>query len=156
MSDLSVPTVQLEAEVRFVDGTILTGTVYIPTVSAVRAGPMLPQEWINGPPLFFPLRLHQAPSAILVNKRQVLSLCVPTARREDEPSWESASVVLRVLIETGNERLEGEVVIDMPQDQRRLADYLNRPEAFLLLQSGERQYLIQKDRISRVSEVLET
>jgi hypothetical protein len=156
MSDLSVPTVQLEAEVRFVDGTTLTGTVYIPTVSAVRAGPMLPQEWINGPPLFFPLRLHHAPSAILVNKRQVLSLCVPTAQGEDDSPWESASLVLRVVAEAGTERFEGEVVIDMPEGQRRLADYLNRPEMFLLLQSGAQQHLIQKDRISRMSEVLET
>ncbi|HEY3381596.1 MAG TPA: hypothetical protein VGK32_07500 [Vicinamibacterales bacterium] len=135
---------------------MLHGTCYLPVLSALQTGPMLPQEWINGPSSFFPFRSGEGGSTVLVNKRQVLSLSVASPSREDERSWDSAALVRHVLVEAGSERFEGEIVIDMPENQRRLVDHLNRPEAFLLVQSGHRQHLIQKDRISRVAEIRET
>jgi hypothetical protein len=153
MHDFKVPTVQLAAELHCVDGAVLRGHVYMAALSAVHAGPMLPQEWINSPPAFFPFRNDDA-TMILVNKVQVLAMAVAAVPLEPEDElWEPSGLVRRVLIEAGGKRFEGDVVIDMPENQRRLVDYLNRPEAFLCLASGEDRVLVRKERISRASEV---
>jgi hypothetical protein len=153
MHDFKVPTVQLATELHCVDGAVLRGHVYMAALSAVHAGPMQPQEWINSPPAFFPFRCEDA-TMMLVNKHQVLAMSVvtPPTGPEDE-LWESAGLVRRVAVEAGGKRFEGDAVIDMPENQRRLVDYLNRPEAFLCLVSGENDVLVRKELISRAFEV---
>lgn len=150
MDDLRVPTVQVQAEIRCADGTVLHGIVYLPVLSAMQTGPMLPLEWINGPLSFFPFRSASDGRGLLVNKRQVLSLTF-AAPPDGEPD-EDAALVRRVVVEAGCERFEGEVVIDMPETQRRLVDHVNRPDAFLLVRAGRTQHLIRKDLISRLFE----
>jgi hypothetical protein len=153
MHDFKVPTVQLATELHCVDGAVLRGHVYMAALSAVHAGPMQPQEWINSPPAFFPFR-HEDSTMTLVNKHQVLAMSVTAAPLEPEDEvWEPAGLVRRVLIEASGKRFEGDVVIDMPENQRRLVDYLNRPEEFLCLVSGEDHILVRKELISRASEV---
>ena len=43
----------------------------------------------------------------------------------------------------------------MPEANRRVLDYLNRPEAFLTLREGDRHHLVRKARITRVVEIRE-
>ncbi len=149
MDDFKVPTVQLATELHCVDGSVLRGRVFMPALSAVHAGPMLPQEWINGAPIFFPFR-QDGGTTILVNKHQVLAMSVAATPEGDDQAWEPATPVCRTTVEAGGKRFEGGVVIDMPENQRRLVDYLNRPESFLCLVSGENHLLIRKELISRV------
>jgi hypothetical protein len=156
MPDFKVPTVQLSTEIQCVDGTVLRGTVFMPALSAVQAGPMGPEEWINGPLMFFPFRPEGGGRPVLVNKRSVLALGVTPAAIDEEQVWEPGLLVRRVVVEAGGTRFEGEVAIDMPENQRRLVDYLNCPEAFLPLRTGERLHLVRKDCISRVAEIPET
>jgi hypothetical protein len=155
MYDFKVPTVQLATELHCVDGQVLRGHVYMAALSAVHAGPMLPQEWINSPPTFFPFRQDAGPT-ILVNKEQVLAMSVAAPPPSAEQAWEPANLVRRAVVEAGSKRFEGDVVIDMPENQRRLVDYLNRSEAFLCLVMGENHMLVRKELISRVLEVQET
>jgi len=153
MSDFKVPTVQLETELHWADGEVLHGNVYMPALSAVHSGPMQPQEWINSPPAFFPFRQDDG-GTILVNKHQVLAMSVEAPEEPmDDQAWEPAVVVRHSVIEAAGKRFEGEVLIDMPENQRRLVDYLNRSEAFLCLVCGGRHLLVRKELISRAFEV---
>jgi hypothetical protein len=157
MHNFKVPTVPLAAEIQCADGTVLRGTVFLAADSAVQAGPMLPDEWINGPTAFFPFLQTRTESAILVNKSNVLAFSVAAA--PDDESDEGPVVglpVQRVVVEAGNSRFEGGVVIDMPDHQRRLVDYLNRPDPFLPLRAGARLHFVRKDCISRVTEISES
>lgn len=154
MQDFKVPTVQVATELHCLDGGVLRGYVYMSALSAVQAGPMQPQEWINSPPVFFPFR-REDDETLLVNKHQVLAMSVEIPPPVDD-GWRPPVPVRRAVVEAGGKRFEGTVAIDMPENQRRLVDYLNRPEAFLCLVSGTRQVLIRKELVSRVVEVEET
>ena len=93
MQDFKVPTVQLATELHCVDGAVLRGNVYMAALSAVHAGPMLPQEWINSPPAFFPFR-QESGTTLLVNKHQVLAMSVeapPPATRSGSRQPRSAA-----------------------------------------------------------------
>jgi hypothetical protein len=154
MHDFKVPTVQVATELHCLDGGVLKGYVYMAALSAVQAGPMLPTEWINSPPVFFPFRQDNE-ETLLVNKHQVLAMSVEVPPPDDE-TWQPTSPVRHAIVEAGGKRFEGLVAIDMPENQRRLVDYLNRSEAFLSLVSGRNQILVRKELISRVFEIEET
>lgn len=154
MDDFKVPTVQLATELHCVDGSLLRGRIFMPALSAVHGGPMLPQEWINSSPIFFPFR-QDGGTTILVNKHQVLAMSVAATPEGCDQPWEPDTPVRRTTVEAGGKRFEGGVVIDMPENQRRLVDYLNRSESFLCLVSGENHLLIRKDLISRVFDAQE-
>jgi len=49
-------------------------------------------------------------------------------------------------------RLSGDVLVDMPANNSRILDLLNRPGAFLNVREGERHHLVRKSGITRVSE----
>jgi hypothetical protein len=155
MHDLKVPTIPLATEIQCVDGTVLRGTVYLAADSAVQSGPMLPDEWINSPAMFFPFLPVRSESTILVNKANVLALSVAAAPDTVEQAASVGLIVQRVAVEAGSCRFEGRVIIDMPDNRRRLADYLNRPEPFLEITEGERRHFVRKDCISRVAELRE-
>jgi len=48
--------------------------------------------------------------------------------------------------------VSGLLVIDMPEGHQRVLDYLNRPDAFLIVRDGDREHLVRKQRITRVIE----
>ena len=60
-----------------------------------------------------------------------------------------------VQVRCGPLEIEGLVYIDMPETHRRLTDWVNRPEPFLTLREGELRHLIQKSRITFLSEPAE-
>lgn len=155
MEDYKVPTVQVSADVLLTDGQLLRGTVFMPAHSAVQAGPMPPEEWINTSVAFFPFRQTGGGPGMLLNKSQVLAFTVTGGEPELEPVDDAELPTHHLVVEAGGHRFEGTVVIDMPPNQRRVVDYLNRPEAFLLLRGGDRNHLIQKSEISRVVEIRE-
>ena len=153
MDDFKVPTVQVDVSVLDAQGVELTGVIFMPAFSAVHAGPMDAAEWINSGSAFFPFR-QADDRAFVLNKRQmlVLSVAVPVADEAQEAGAELP--VKHVAVVVGPHRFEGRVVIDMPLNQQRLLDYVNRAEAFLLLHGDDgRDHLIQKDRISKLHEI---
>lgn len=153
MNEFRVPTVEVEAQVLGADGRSLSGVFYMPALSAVQEGRMRPEEWINGPLPFFPFRTADDASSLLLNKSQVVALVVAADPDAAAAPWDAEAPVRRLEVEAGDHRFEGSVVIDMPANQQRVVDYVNRPEAFLLLRGEDRHYLIAKSRISRVIDV---
>ena len=152
MSELRVPTNAVEAEVLCTDGRIFKGRVFIPVASSHRSGPMRASEWMNGPP-FFPFLPADGGDSFILNRNEVLvfSVAALAERDEDEPEDE-VSIRRHVIVECRDRLFEGDVVIDMPENLRRVADYLNRGESFLIVEDADRRHLIRKARITRVIE----
>lgn len=154
MSDLRVPTIALDAEIRYFDERPLVGRIFIPTHSHRHDGPMRPDEWMNQGSFFFPFLTTDAKRPVILNKRYVVVLTVPAQHPEYGES-EIPGVQRRIKVECGTLRLEGIVHVDMPENQSRLLDFANRTDPFLTLYDGDRRHMIQKNRITFISEVTE-
>ena len=150
--ELRVPTVALTAEMLLADGSDMLGRMFVPAAASRHAGATRPEEWMNEPTDFFPFLPDADPAPIIVNKREVVILSVPASVDADLTLEEADSPRRQVTIECGGRRLAGELVIDMPQNQSRVLDYLNRAGRFVTLRDGDRHHLIQKQRITRVEE----
>jgi hypothetical protein len=156
MNELRVPTHATVAEIRCPDGRHFLGRIFIPGSSSHHSGAMRVDEWINEAGVFFPFLPDDSKSTVLLNRDQVAVLAV--APGEESAGHVEPEVEIprrRVAIELGDRRIEGEVLIDMPQSQRRVLDYLNRHEPFLLLRTPDRWYLVRKAMIARVVEIQE-
>ena len=154
MNELRVPTVERSVEVECADGRRFEGRIFIPVASPVHAGPTRSEEWMNEGPSFFAFVPGGGGSPFLLNKREVLVLSV------EEPPAELPEEIVdsptrRVRVEAESRRLEGRLLLDMPEHRLRVLDYLNRSEPFLALREGSILHLIQKERITRVIEVRE-
>ena len=157
-SDLRVPTTAIEAEVLCADGREFRGQVFIPQVASTHRGPMRPAEWMNDSSLFFPFLPAGESAAFLLGRTQVMVFTVASASvaDSDEEGEDSGAQHRRVVVECGNRRFEGQVVMDMPSHQMRVLDYLNRADPFLIVRDGDRNHLIRKERITRVMEPKES
>ena len=155
MNELRVPTHATAAEIRCADGRVFVGRVFIPISSSHHSGPMRPEEWLNESGAFFAFLPDEAKSTVLVNKRQVAVLSVPAQVDEVADEEDAELPLVRVAIELGDRRIEGRVLLDMPMGQRRVLDYLNRPDVFLRLRAGDRWHLVRKELITRVIEIQE-
>lgn len=154
MNEFRVPTVQVDVEVTCVNGDELSGLVFMPALSAVHAGGMRAEEWVNGPLPFFPFRPRGAGAGMLLNKHQVLALTTSFEPADEAPDLDAEVPVRRVALDAGGHRFEGRLVIDMPINQQRVLDYVNRPDPFLLLHRDDgRQCLVRKDCIARIVEL---
>lgn len=155
MSELRVPTMALNAEVHCADGRVFEGRIFIPMTASRHSGPMRAEEWMNEPSPFFPFLPDDAKAPVILNKREVMVLTVPATADEGDVPEEAEVPERRVAIEAEDRRLEGIIVLDMPLNQSRVLDVLNRPGAFLTLREGDRHHLVQKERITRVLEIRE-
>jgi hypothetical protein len=153
MGDLRVPTVALPAEVLTVDGRTATGRIFVPASAHNHEGPMRAEEWMNEPSDFFPFLADDADAPVLLNRHDVQVLTVPAhADAGDVLEGAAAAPSPRVVIDCRGRLLSGTIVIDMPEEHRRVLDVLNRPGRFLTLRDGSRHHLVQKNRITRVQE----
>jgi hypothetical protein len=148
VSELRVPTLAMTAEVTCLDGRGFRGRIFVPASSALHDGPMRAAEWMNGGGQFFPFLPDEADVPEILNKKEILVVSV-----KDEGSGEPVDIVRRVVVECGARRLEGTVFIDMPTQNQRVLDYLNRADPFLALYEADQVHLVQKHNITRVIEV---
>jgi hypothetical protein len=150
LSELRVPTIALDAEIVFGDGTWFVGRIFLPAASSHHTGPMRPDEWMNDKTPFFPFLPANASSPVILNKSEVVVLSVLS---EEPPVEEGVEVPRRrVQVECRERVVSGVVVIDMPEGHQRVLDYLNRPDPFLIVRDGDREHLVRKERITRVLE----
>jgi hypothetical protein len=152
MAELRVPTVSLPAEVVDANGRRSAGQVFLPAQASAHSGATRPVEWINSPGDFFPFLPEGAPSAVILNKSQIVLLSVGALADTDEVEEEEGLPRRHVTVECGGQSFEGTLLLDMPESQRRMQDYLNRPERFFELREGGRRLLVRKDAITRLHE----
>ena len=153
MEEFQVPTTPVEAEAHCADGVSYRGKVFLPASKSTHAGPMLVADWMNEPDSFFPFKSDTLESPIILNKRDLLALTVPAPQQpEVEPGDGPVLEHRQVALECGAMRLQGKVMLDMPAENRRVLDFLNRSEPFLSLIDGDRQHLVRRTAITRVFE----
>jgi len=150
--EFRVPRLLRAAEVVCSDGRVVRGRVFLPATAESHPGAMRAEEWMNDPAAFFPFLPDGEGRPIILNKAQVAVVTVAAAADHDETLEQVGPPVKRVRVECGALRLEGEVLVDMPVDQSRILDVLNRPGAFLNVREGDRHHLVRKSGITRVSE----
>jgi hypothetical protein len=154
MNDRRVPTHATAAEIRCRDGRLFLGRIFVPSSSSRHTGPMRVDEWMNEGGAFFPFLPDDSTSTVLLNREQVALLAIqPSEGGEADPEAELPR--RRIAVELGDRRIEGEVVVDMPESQRRTLDFLNRGESFLLLRTPDRWFLVRKSLVARVVEIQE-
>jgi len=151
MEQLRVPTVPFDVEIRYFDERPLIGRIFVPALAAHHDGPMRPEEFLNQSTLFFPFLPEEGTSAVMLNKRYVVVLTVVVVADDAD----EVGLARDVMVECGTLRLRGRVHIDMPEHHSRLQDWANRPEPFLVVYEGDRRHIIQKNRITFLSEVRE-
>lgn len=148
-----VPRLLRSAEVLGVDGHLVRGRVFLPASAQSHPGAMRAEEWMNDPAPFFPFLPDGEGTPVILNKDRLLVVTVQASADQDDTLDQVATPVRRVAVECGGVRFEGDVVIDMPANQLRVLDLLNRPGAFLTVRSGEVHHLVRKSRITRVREI---
>jgi hypothetical protein len=150
--ELRVPTANLEVEVVCADGRSFTGRIFLPVLSAHHSGAMRPLEWMNDNTPFFPFLPSGGASSIILNKHEVLILTAAAPLEEDEDEMNPGIPLRSVVVECRDRVISGLVAIDMPDNQRRVLDFLNRNDTFLTVRDGARHHLVRKARITRVVE----
>ncbi len=151
MGQLSVPTVEVEAEVLLADGRRLLGKVFLPAEAPHHRGPERPHEWINEPRAFVAFLPQGAPQAVLLNKQTLI--CVTVSAQSDLGDAPELDAGHEVLVSLVGHELRGRLRIDLPAHQNRALDLLNAPEAFLVLTEGDRHHLVRKSAIVHVVQV---
>lgn len=156
MSELRVPTVPVLAELLCADGRRFHGRIFLPSAASTHSGATRAAEWMNEPSRFFPFLPDGSSAPVLMNKREILVLSVEaTADAGDAADEETGSPIRQVAIEAESERLDGSLLIEMPENHTRVLDYLNSSEMFVALRAGHQHHLVQKERITRVIEIRE-
>jgi hypothetical protein len=150
--EFHVPRLLRAAEVLCADGRVLRGRVFLPASAEKHAGAMRAEEWLNDEAHFFPFLPDGEGRPIILNKAQVVVVTVAESADHDETLEQVGPPMKRVRVECGALRVEGDVLVDMPLNQSRILDLLNRPGAFLNVREGERHHLVRKAGITRVSE----
>ncbi len=153
MDDLRVPTNSLPVEILCADGRAMLGDIFLPAHSSLQAGPMRPEEWTEGAHPFFPFRLFEARTLAILNRSEVVSVTVPAVANASNDDACPDIPVVRVAVEAGGTRFEGDVLVDMPPGHQRVADWLNAPAAFITVRAGSAHHLIQKRHVTRVVEL---
>jgi len=151
MDELKVPTIAIEAELRYYDEQPIKGRIYLPLGTPTRDKAMYPEEWINQANFFFPFLVDGEERARILNKRYVVVLTI-RATEHAEVWSDPVGLVRNVRLECGTFQLSGTVYIDTPNYMQRLLDFANRPEAFLVVYEGDRRHIVQKSRITFLAE----
>jgi hypothetical protein len=150
--EFRVPRVLRAAEVLCADGVRMRGRVFLPATAEAHPGTMRAEEWMNDPTEFYPFLPDGEGSPTILSKAQAVMVTV-MASADQDGTFESAPAPLRrVHVECGSIRIEGEVVMDLPAQQSRVLDLLNREEPFLTIRDGELHHLVHKSYITRVTE----
>ncbi len=159
MTDLRVPTTRQPVTITCTDGRACAGHVFMPAQSSRHAGPMRPDEWSDTVHTFFPFRARDAAHSTIFNLDTVVAFTVPvdgeSAAAEALDALLAEAPVARLTIDAGGRRFEGDVIIDMPPDRQRVADWLNAPGTFITLRARDEHHLIHKRHITRVVELPE-
>jgi hypothetical protein len=145
MREYRVERIKAPVTLKLRDGLELSGSLFVrpeprdePLVRKV-------QQLLNGPESFLPLEVSAEHVTVVHSKERVL-WC-----RYDGPVGPVLEFLLprrrvTLLLEDGS-TLNGDLVADGPPDRRRVLDCLNLGEPFLLLECGERDYLVRRQAI---------
>ena len=148
-SELRVPTVALTVEVVCADGYAYRGRVFLPEMSAHHSGRPSVEEWLNDAAAFIPFMPSDAHGCVILNKDDVAVLSV---ERADDVPRERHGPSRTVSVACRGKTIIGRVVLDTPAEASRILDFLNRADAFVVVDDGTTRHVVRKAGIMRVIE----
>ena len=158
-----IPTTTLTVEIICADATRQRGQLFLAPSAAHHSGAERPEERLNDDSDFFPFLPESQERSVIVNKHQVIVLSLDLTQSKQLRRWwgiEAADdevlvphMEQRILVECDGVELEGVLVMDAPQHQRRTQDLLNQADRFLCLRDQNQLHLINRRRIVRASEI---
>lgn len=162
-TEYRIPTTTLTVEIISADATRQRGQLFLAPAAAHHAGAERPEERLNDDSDFFPFLPENQERSVIVNKHQVIVLSFDLTQSEQLRRWwgidtDEDEILIphmeqRILVECDGVELEGVLVMDAPQHQRRTQDLLNRAERFICLRDDDQLHLINRKRIVRASEI---
>lgn len=129
--------------------------IYLAERAERHSGIECPSDLLNGGDEFIPSTDFE--ERILIFRRSAVLVLTVNAKHEGElgegPAGEGDRVVqvVRLWLEDGTS-VTGELTYWRPEGQRRVQDFLNTAEPFIALRDGDVVHLVNRHRISSVSE----
>ncbi|HJZ13175.1 MAG TPA: hypothetical protein VJ521_13555 [Acidobacteriota bacterium] len=148
MEALKVEKLKLQAQVAIRGRKILRGSFFV-----VPSGYPIPHsrlllQLLNESHGFVPLQ--RASKILLVNKDQIVYVKLEREKTEVEAGLLQRKVQVTLTIQ---QELLGTVTIDLPEERRRVLDFLNLKSPFFLLEDKKDVYLVNKNMIQDVMPV---
>lgn len=151
-----VPKREVTAQVSLPGMPRTTLQIFLSERAETHTGYERPSDLLNGPNLFIPAT-GAGGVTIFLQRDMVISLAVPSEhefggseRAEDLAADEATHARVEVTLEDCS-ALTGVLAFLLPEGRRRLQDYLNGPEQFIVLRRPGQAVLINKRRIARVA-----
>ena len=152
-----VPKHQVRAEIRLPGAPPMDLRLFLSECAETHSGVERPSDLLNSPARFLPA-VDADGKMIFLHRDAVLAVSIDS---EDElggdalialSSAQATSQQVEVVMEDGN-RFQGTVSYLMPEGSRRLQDFLNQGDRFLVLQDGDTVRLLNKRRMVQLAAV---
>lgn len=125
-------------------GEELAGDMFVQGYAALHYGPERPTDILNDEREYFPLALSET-ETLLISKNSVREVNALSASRDDWrllPAWRQQQLEVRL---TGGAVYSGTVDLEVPAEDARLIDFLNKtPDQFLTVLTSEGTRLINR------------
>jgi hypothetical protein len=150
MYELRIEKDRCAVQLSLVSGETLSGAMFVQHAEAGYPRRESAHDVLNGPERFFPLEIEGG-NVMLVAKDHVVEVLTDLPVDGDELRRASARSALLDIVLSGGVRRSGLVLLELPAEQPRILDYLNRlNERFLVLYASEGTRLINRALIERV------
>jgi hypothetical protein len=147
LSDYRIPKTPRQIAVTLHSGETLMGDIFLQQVGRFGSAEE-PLDILNAPEAFFPLRTQDG-DTVLVARDQVIS--VHCDRGDDE---DSIGLTPRITVDVRlihGQTFRGSVLLDMPAQNSRLLDFLNRSrQRFVAMNTDEGRLLVNRSMIESV------
>ncbi len=130
-------TTRLPVRVTLAEGLVIQGEAHLQPRVALHDGPETPVEMLNRADAFFAVSLPQG-EIVFVAKDQVAAVGYAELKSADDSDRTTAArqIPLEVMMIGGVEH-RGVAVSELPPTRARALDFLNEPERFFPLRTGD-------------------
>lgn len=150
-----VPKHTVQAEVLLTTGPALQLRFFLSEAAMTHEGPERPSDLLRRAKSFLPVN-DTGGEGVSILRREAIMVLTISETDEIEPGDPDGSVLaggaggrIEVLLVTGT-KVEGELRYQMPEGQRRIQDFLNTGEPFLMLRSEGKISFVNKSHVVRI------
>jgi hypothetical protein len=124
------------------DGGEVQGTVFLRLHEAHHTGVQKVGELLNDDQKFIPIKKED--ETLLLNKRHIVAATVPADDERDDLMCFGKQYTISIITTLGL-KFNGDIFVNLPEENSRVKDYLNQSTPFLpLIQAESIMYINQK------------
>ena len=147
MSEYQVEKQKVAVTVELVDGQTRDGEVFLSPFSSQHSGPQTLTELMSEEEPFVPF-VGGDGSFLLINKAQISH--VRYQKEADDELLLGTPLEVMVTF-TNSRRLSGTLLLEVPEGQSRLLDFMNANTAFFRLQCEDGDYVVNPNTIIEIT-----